>query len=441
MTDCLVCLEKIEYLVVGECNHPILCLLCAYKMRSKNNDKNCIYCKAENKSVVIFKDLKERFHRKYLKPEKLFSEGIYWSDQETRQACQKMMIIDCPLEDCYSQEKSFETSMDYKRHLKDVHHKYICEVCFKDGVVMLNDLKLYSKIELDKHISEGVRDKNNNIILKHPFCKFCQEYFYNDDIFLTHMRTVHYHCHLCTDKKFKYFYYKNSNTLEIHYQLSHFACSYESCKLNMIVFKNMLTLEKHLKRVHREEEFLNKRINLGFSQGKTEGRHYDKEGLNVERELFQIKQGLMRERTKADYEDFIKELVTYDLMYFLVGNKERNNDDEVKLIEEYYQSKQRNKGQNKKQETFLEDVAFIIEDRILGYEEFNSRISSILQQSSMNYLNQAIASFYQKYLKVDQLFRTFKESFGKKLSYKYFHLFIKTVRQYQQSKKLQRHFD
>lgn len=57
-----------------------------------------------------------------------------------------------------------------KKHLKESHKRYLCELCVENSVILLSEQKLFTKNQLNLHNREGDYDENDNLILKHPYC-------------------------------------------------------------------------------------------------------------------------------------------------------------------------------------------------------------------------------------------------------------------------------
>jgi len=45
---------------------------------------------------------------------------------------------------------------------------------------------------------------------------------------IKHLKEDHFNCHLCP-KENKFIFYKNYNSLKIHFQMSHYICPYPAC--------------------------------------------------------------------------------------------------------------------------------------------------------------------------------------------------------------------
>ena len=105
---------------------------------------------------------------------------------------------------------------------------------------------------LRAHIEHGDASNDRGAeILPHPWCDFCEEFFYNDYEFYDHLSRNHLTCHLCGDYH-KNVYYKEYESLEKHFAQTHFLCPYEQCKLKCYVaFQTENEMKAHINIVHR----------------------------------------------------------------------------------------------------------------------------------------------------------------------------------------------
>lgn len=99
-------------------------------------------------------------------------------------------------------------------------------------------------------------------MLPHPFCDFCEEFFYNADIFFDHLHKRHLTCHLCSHHH-KNVYYADYENLEKHFEATHFICPFDECKAKCYVaFKTEDELRTHIELVH----------SFGKATGKKDGK-------------------------------------------------------------------------------------------------------------------------------------------------------------------------
>jgi hypothetical protein len=107
---------------------------------------------------------------------------------------------------------------------------------------------------LDLHIEKGDPGTDRQAeILPHPYCDFCNEYFFNDLIFFDHLNRSHLQCHLCPQEPaFKTIYYANYESLENHFAWSHYICPFDQCKSKCYVaFRTEAELETHVAIEHK----------------------------------------------------------------------------------------------------------------------------------------------------------------------------------------------
>jgi hypothetical protein len=121
---------------------------------------------------------------------------------------------------------------------------------------------------LRAHIENGdVATEKGAEILPHPWCDFCEEFFYNDLTFHDHLNRLHLTCNLCGDWE-KNRYYKDYNSLEIHFAKSHFICPYEQCKSKCYVaFRTENEVQVHLDLVHKNRDVSKVNANALLSFG------------------------------------------------------------------------------------------------------------------------------------------------------------------------------
>mmetsp|Transcript_11383 Transcript_11383/g.9791 ORF Transcript_11383/g.9791 Transcript_11383/m.9791 type:complete len:260 (+) Transcript_11383:388-1167(+) len=194
-----------------------------------------------------------------------------------------------------------------KKHLKDKHNRYFCEICLEHRTLVFKEQKLFTSAQLERHLKKGDLDEEGNVVFFHPYCKFCDEYHYDEEALLKHLRHHHYQCDFCPPE-YKQIWYKNYDTLEIHYNLSHYLCQDSVCRKSHTVFRTAAELEHHVAKVHRSDINVNskqmKSINqnlivsmANFNYGDSDQRKTkkekvflkDKEGVDFEPQLLSHK--------------------------------------------------------------------------------------------------------------------------------------------------------
>ncbi len=122
-------------------------------------------------------------------------------------------------------------------------------------MVFIKEQKIYNVKYLKNHIQFGdAGNERQAEILPHPWCDFCEEYFFNDQIFSDHLNRKHLTCHLCGDQ-YKNVFYKEYSNLENHFAWTHFLCPYETCKAKCYVaFRTEDELQAHVDIEHKSRE-------------------------------------------------------------------------------------------------------------------------------------------------------------------------------------------
>jgi len=121
--NCEICLEPYTLFGIGECNHKTICAQCHYKMREQEN-YSCPHCKNENTLLLITNQKKLAFEDHSKDNIENYSVGkkMYTVDRATYKLFNDLIKIKCPLDGC---DKSVDSLVLYKKHLKDTHRKYI----------------------------------------------------------------------------------------------------------------------------------------------------------------------------------------------------------------------------------------------------------------------------------------------------------------------------
>jgi len=100
----------------------------------------------------------------------------------------------------------------------------------KGRTVFIREQRIYHTGNLRKHIEHGdPASKNDAEILPHPWCDFCEEYFFDNAIFSEHLHKMHLACHLCGEN-FRHMFYDHYESLETHFSRSHFICPFPECR-------------------------------------------------------------------------------------------------------------------------------------------------------------------------------------------------------------------
>lgn len=140
---------------------------------------------------------------------------------------------------------------DLHRHVKNVHHKIMCDLCTRNKKVFTHEHELFTQAELRKHEKFG--DDNPGAVdqsgfVGHPECGFCRQRFYGDDELYAHCRDKHEKCHICDRRNQgrQQQYYLDYNTLEQHFRQDHFLCADQEClDKKFVVFESEMDLKAH----------------------------------------------------------------------------------------------------------------------------------------------------------------------------------------------------
>jgi len=145
--------------------------------------------------------------------------------------------------------------------------------------VFIREQRTYNLKHLKGHIEYGDPGTDRFAeILPHPWCDFCEQYYFNDQVFYDHLSRQHYTCPLCKDR-YKNVYYEAYKNLETHFAWSHYLCPYEICKAKCFqAFRTEQELSAHLDLMHRQTDSQKIRADglLGFDYDNEEGNKFKK---------------------------------------------------------------------------------------------------------------------------------------------------------------------
>lgn len=121
----------------------------------------------------------------------------------------------------------------------------------KGRTVFIREQRIYHMQLLRKHIEHGdPANERGAEILPHPWCDFCEEFFFDSNVFSEHLHRMHLACHLCGEN-FRHMFYDDYEKLEVHFSRSHFICPYDSCRQKCYVaFQTESELQAHLDIAH-----------------------------------------------------------------------------------------------------------------------------------------------------------------------------------------------
>ncbi len=449
--ECILCCEPSIFMTVGHCNHRVVCLKCCFKMRHFNKSIKCVYCNVELDEVAVI-DEEISFDDVYPNMN-IFKFGLFPTNGRTKGACYHLLKYNCPVKNC--QEKNFSNKNMYKKHLENSHKRFICELCEKNNTLLLDEQKIFRAHELDLHLDNG-DFANDNLILLHPYCEFCDERFFNDEDFLSHLRKKHEKCFLCKHPKFKFTYYKNYPSLDKHFSQSHYACPKENCKVKgFIVFKKRAEIMKHLKVVHKTGDFsiLNQNILESIPED-NEDKLFDKEGFNISYALLSEVKNEDNVINEKKQETMYNNKIDIKLLFnHLINQAYLRPDEERNIIFEW--KKKKNPRKNSKKNNYYDRYSFDEEDiyvEIIKFKLLNSKtfytqrdfvddISEILNFKTVGAVKKITYNYFKGDMSAEELFDKFSDIFSPILAFKYFYLYSFTSKKHQFRFNLIRYLD
>lgn len=430
MTECLICCEEKEIMAVGECEHPYVCLTCTYKLRSLNKNMKCIYCNQELTKIIAISEANQTFEDLNRKGPIHFSHGINYVDEKVKWACYDLESIKCGVKEC-KKRMTFTNITAYKKHLKEDHRRYLCDLCVEHRTLMIDEHKVYRKEDLDNHYNQGDYDEDDNLIFMHPYCVFCNISYYNEEKFLAHVKQDHMKCHLCTHEDYKNVYYKNYKTLEIHFMMSHYLCIVPECKAKcFVVFKNRGELEKHNVNAHGANPSDYKA--MLFTVEKTDHTIKDNEGEDVTPMLLsQWKKAMNKEEAQDNTIGYDKRIQLVDLFEHYINVPTYTIEEEKNLIYEHTHPEKAKGGKQLREEDICyEDVKFtkVEKKHNVNFADFISKVKHIIDNKSEKELVVYTGAYAKSGMIAKELFDKFASIFGPILVYKYFQYYAKTVK-------------
>ena len=427
-------------MTVGECEHPFVCLVCAFKLRSLNKNLKCIYCNTELPKVIAISDPNQTFEELNRRGPEYFDHGIYYSDDKSRWACKDLQSIRCGLKGC-KKRAALPNIAAYKKHLKEEHRRYLCDLCVKNRTLMVEEHKIYRKEELDMHYNHGDYDEDDNLIFMHPYCVFCDVSYYNEEKFLAHLKQDHMKCHLCTHESFKNVYYKDYKGLETHFNMSHYLCSVPECKAKcFIVFRARSELEKHNVNVHGVKPSDYK--SMLFTVEKENYEIKDNEGEDMTPMLLsQWKKVMNKEEEQDATIGYAKPIMLADLFEHYVNVQTYTVEEERNLVYEHGH-KDKAKGAQKADIAF-EDVKFIKLEKKhnVNFADFMYKVKQIVDPKVEKELVVYTGAYVKGGMSAKELFEKFESIFGPMLVYKYFQFYAKTLRVQKKTYELEEFLD
>lgn len=177
--------------------------------------------------------------------------GIRYENNDMREDTLLLLRYNCPDGDC---DVACMGWPDLHRHVRNVHHKEICDLCSRHKKVFTHEHELYTKAELHNHNRKG--DDNPGAIDQsgfkgHPLCQFCGLRFYGEDELYVHCREKHERCFICDRREGPPQYFQNFDTLTLHFRKAHFPCMERQCvEQRFQVFETEMDYKAHQLKEH-----------------------------------------------------------------------------------------------------------------------------------------------------------------------------------------------
>ena len=251
---CFICASPVVHNSVAPCNHRT-CHICALRLRALYKARACAHCRTEAKFVIFTDDITKRYEDFV---ESDFQEtdevlGIKYEQKDIHSDTILLLRYNCPDESCDIACRGWP---DLHRHVRNVHHKVLCDLCTRNKKVFTHEHELFTQQDLKKHEKFG--DDHPGAVDQsgfkgHPECGFCRERFYGDDELYTHCRDKHEKCHICDRRNpaRQQQYYVDYDSLEQHFRKDHFLCADQECMdKKFVVFESEMDLKAHQLEAH-----------------------------------------------------------------------------------------------------------------------------------------------------------------------------------------------
>lgn len=171
--------------------------------------------------------------------------GMRFEDRSMHHDINQLFVAQCPVCKNRAPEVTFQA---LKRHMRDDHDLFYCEICEEHLNLFPKERKCYSRAELATHNRVGDDD---GVRKGHPECKFCYTRYLDDDGLLTHLRQNHFWCHIC-ERDGKQAYYYNYTEVRKHFAEAHILCTEGACAHEKFtsVFASELDYQAHRVKEH-----------------------------------------------------------------------------------------------------------------------------------------------------------------------------------------------
>lgn len=287
-THCLLCLNDLKYVAIGSCGHKNLCPTCVLRLRLIIKDRTCPICKENLEYIYIVDDMSLDLNDlKQMEPDMIKDKDdgtVMYLNENCKRVSVFPRLNICRIGKC-RHKKEFTNVNGLKRHLERDHKRTFCEICLKYRLVFIQEQKTYFINKLHEHIENGdPGDDQCAQILPHPYCNFCDQYFFNEENLQDHLFREHMTCPICGDE-YKNWHYQNYPSLERHFDKTHYLCKNKNCLKNLFVaFRTEEELAYHNYMLHQrgggDKKFQEDRNLLGFTTedvGKVKGGKRDEE--------------------------------------------------------------------------------------------------------------------------------------------------------------------
>ncbi|ORY66621.1 uncharacterized protein BCR38DRAFT_457112 [Pseudomassariella vexata] len=247
---CFICASTVVHQSVAPCNHRT-CHICALRMRALYKNKECAHCRTPAQYVIFTDDATKRFEDYSEGAPDITSTdeniGIRYNKEDIVGDTVLLLRYNCPDGDCDFAGLGWP---DLHRHVRNVHHKKMCDLCTRNKKVFTHEHEVFTDKELERHMRHG-DDRPGAVdqtgFKGHPLCAFCGQRFYDDDKLYEHCRNKHERCFLCdrADPREPH-YYQDYNALEQHFREGHFLCPEPDCQeKKFVVFASEMDLKAH----------------------------------------------------------------------------------------------------------------------------------------------------------------------------------------------------
>jgi E3 ubiquitin-protein ligase ZNF598 len=167
-------------------------------------DLKCSICKAELEEILVTKNKQitwEEFNNKLRKKAIRDEEdrSIFYDSEKAWSAGMELRSLTCLMYQC-TNSNIFPNVESLRRHLEQVHQRTFCKICLKGRAIFIREQRIYHTQKLRSHIENGdTATERGAEILPHPWCDFCEEFFYDAQAFEKHLNQLHLTCNLCGD--------------------------------------------------------------------------------------------------------------------------------------------------------------------------------------------------------------------------------------------------